>query len=436
MTLDLNSPFEVISVTAQYSNAVLVALLPYVNDVATKLDLHVPRPVTVTQVTHCSIKQQRRLGEVGAEIGVNEGGSDAGWSFVFDNGYINTIQGPHSYYTLQDPDEISKYFGRVRMTKAEVVEFARQTIGKLGIPLEVVFAEQEPRVTEPEKVGTNTVPHYRIEWLNPTGLGQAPGCVDMDINADTKRVERIRMFSENLRRPPPKISVAPPSRPVFRDQFNPEYANRLIPIMLSAIDEYGSKLGLLIPRPLTTNHIFKIRCTDNGGWPHCNIELTNGWRFVYRNSMVNGYYAADDLWNSDWRPKLIKQFTGDERITEDEAVELIRRTIRKLGYSTNYLHVDFRPIIQRPVLPHIPRIFICWNVENADDLQSKVEAEVDLDRGEIKSLYHDDKAYWNHAPPIGLPLSVTAKMEMWPQKTIPKHRPVTNWKFPDKEIPK
>ena len=404
------SAFEWIRVTAEYSNAVLVAVMPYVSDVAQKLDLPVPHPLTVEHVVHCSVAAQRA---VGMEVEVQ-----GDWVFAFQRGYINTIQGPHDYFTLQDPDKIPAYFGAVRMSKAEVIELGRETIRRLGIPLEAVFAEQEPRLTEPEKIGTNLVPHYRVEWLDPKSAG--PACVDMDINADAKRVERIRIFSKSLEKPPPKIDVVPPAHPSSPHwpQTNPEYAWKLIPIALRAVDEYAQTLALSIPRPLTTNHIARFALADNGGWPHAQIELTNGWRFIYRNSMVNGHYAPDDLFTSDNRPIRVKEFAGKWNMTEQEAIDLVKRTLAKFNCPTNTVHVDFKPQVHKPALPGIPRYSIYWWFENEthDDLLSKVEAEVDADKGELKSFYYDDKSYWNKPPPIDVPLSL-------PTATIPKTTP-------------
>ncbi|MDD5139532.1 MAG: hypothetical protein PHY43_04630 [Verrucomicrobiales bacterium] len=433
MTLELGqyySAFDSIRVTANYSNAVLAAVLPYVNDVAQRLDLPVPHPVAAEDVFHCSILPQRNLE---AEIGVK-----GGWFFQFDHGYMRVIQGPREYFTMQDPDRIPEFFGEVKMSKAEAIQLARDTIKKLGIPLEQVFAEQEPRVTEPVHIGTNTIPHFHIEWFGPI-QSLAPS-VRIDVDANAKRVARIS-FSNNkhLERPAPKLNVPPPaSRSSSWYLTNPEYARKLIPIAFQAIDEYGRKLSLPIPRPLTTNHVAKFSLADNGGWPHCEIELTNGWRFIYRNSMVNGYYAPDNLFNSDNRPILIRQFVGKQNITEQEAIDLVRNTMSKFNYPTNLVHMDFQPNFLRPALPGIPRLFIFWNTENEDDLQSKVEAEVDLDKGRLQSLYYDHKAYWNKPPPIDAPISLpeppTTNKIPSKASASPKlpQRPFTVFKPPEK----
>ena len=420
MILDLgesHARLERIQVSAGYSNAVLAAVLPYISDVAQKLDLPVTKPVTAEHVTHCSIMPDRTFR---TEVGIT-----GGWVFQFSLGYVKVIQGPHSYYSLQNPDEIPKYFGEVRMSRPEAIQLARDTIQKLGVPLEAVFAEQEPRVTEPIKIGTNTVPHYRIEWLSP--VQGVVGAVDMDINGNARRVERISLTAnKNLERPLPRIALIPPRDPGFPHwpPVNPEYARRLVPIVLLAIDDYGKVLSLPIPRPLTTNHVARFSLTDNGGWPHCEIDLTNGWRFIYRNSMINGHYTPDNFFQCDLRPVLLKEFAGKHNLTDEEAIELVRKTMREFNYPTNLVHMDFQPDVRRPALSGIPRLFIFWNTENEDDLQSKVEAEVDLDKGKLKSLYYDDKAYWNHPPPIDVPITLPAsRATIQPSTKVPSALP-------------
>ena len=144
----------------------LVAVLPYISDVSQKLDLPVPHPVTAEQVIHCSINPlQSKYRGVGVEIGIK--GGDGNWYFAFSRGFVETIQGPHEFFTIQDFSKIPEYYGEVKMSKDEAIQLGRDTLKKLGIPLESVFAEQEPRVAEPIKIGTNTVPHYHIEWLSP-----------------------------------------------------------------------------------------------------------------------------------------------------------------------------------------------------------------------------------------------------------------------------
>jgi len=441
--LDIAQGGGLIHVTAEFSNAVLVAMLPYVSDVAKKLELPVPQPVTQQQVVGCGVLPFfYRDGEM-AGCGVRIKG---GWAFGFHWGYLDHFETPHSYFHLQDPGEIPKFVGTVRMTKDEAVQMARATLKKLGISLESVFAEQEPRVTSPPKTRTGIVPHYRIKWINPrigSDAQSGEASVDIEVNADAKRVEYIYIaFNPHLRRPWPKIDVAPVYRREESSRVNPEYAWKLVPIVLRAVDDYGKALELPIPRPLTTNHVARFHLEDNLGRPHCELELTNGWQFIYRDSMVNGYYAPDNLFDSDQRPILIKDFVGKWNMTEAEATALIRRTLARLNYPTNLVRMDFAPKVNKPAVPGIPRYSFWWWCENEthDDLVSKVEAEVDADKRELKSLYFEHTAFWNHPPPIDVPISLrppetnTTPAAAFPQSRAspkPPSRPLTQFvKFP------
>ena len=73
----------------------------------------------------------------------------------------------------------------------------------------------------------------------------------------------------------------------------------------------------------------------------------------------------------------------------------------------------------------IPRYFFEWHYENAthDDLQSKVEAEVNADNGRLESLYYDDKAYWGSRPAIDVPISSENPNSQTEQKTTALHGP-------------
>jgi len=402
MILDLGAaPSEFVRVTAEYSNAVLVAVLPYISDVAQKLDLPVYHPVTAEQVTHCSVLPNRR---VEAEVAIK-----GGWVFAFSRGHIATIQSAHSYSLLQDPDKIPTFFGKLNMSSAEAVQCAKDALKRLGIPLDSVFAEQEPQVGGPHNIDTNTVPHYQVVWADPRG---GPS-VEVEVNGNSQRLERLCLRNKALERAPPKLTVTPPRDPTFPawPLVNPEYALRLLPIALRAVEDYGRKLSLGFPRPLVTNDIARFSVADNGGWPHSELELTNGWRFIYRNSMVNGFYAPDNLFNSDNRPILIKDFTGKWRTTEQEARELVRRTLVKLNYPTNLVHFEVEPQVHKPAVTGIPRFMFYWYYNQNDELQSTIWAEVDADKRELKSLYYDDKSYWNHPPPIGVPISLLTPPE-------------------------
>lgn len=421
MVLDLGDTSAFVKITPDYSNAVVKAVLPYFSQTAEKLKLPIPKPITRSDIERIHIQPFREL-SVSTTV-------KAGWAFQYMFGVVNRVVNIRSYSVLQDPNRIPFYFGEVRMTKDEAVQMARDALRKLGIPLEDVFAEQEPRVRLPIKIGTNTVPYYEIQWLDPRINSQVIGpdtpetentalvtmpAVDIQINAETKQLEDLAISGKNLARPGPPIGVTPIPAPDW-PSVNPEYARQLIPMMFKAIGDYAQKLSLPVRLPLTTNNVARIKIYDNEGWPHAEITLTNGWQFIYRHTMVNGYYAPDNLFGSD-RKIHIKDFEGKWNLTTNQAIAVVREALRKLDYPTNHVHMNFAPFIFTSSVDkeHIPRLEFQWYYSVQDDLQSRLEAEVNTENGKLEFLYYDDKAYWGDRPPIKAPIS-SGKYPAYPQ---------------------
>lgn len=430
MILQLGGATQFIKVTAAYSNAVMVTLLPHYSDFAAKLELPVPHPITAQDIARCAVFPYRA-----PDGGIAGGGIilKNGWSMGFQFGYVNGFESPHSYYGLQDPDQIPDFYGVVRMKTNEAVKLARSAISKLGIPLQEVFADRVPNVTPPVTFDTNIVPRYLIQWIDPRG-----GRVTVEVNADSKRVESLQMLSANLMRPAPKVNVSPPpGHGMFDSQIpppiNPEYARQLVPVILRAISTYGRTLSLPVPHILTTNEVAVVRVENNGGWPHCEIKLTNGWRFIFRHNMVNGYYAPTTLFDNQNRSFRLGDFEGRWRFNTNQAFELVKSKLEKLNYPTNHMHLDFSPhVIYAPggFRKIIPRYFLEWYYAPNDEMQSKVEAEVNADTGRVESLYYDDLAYWNERPPIDVPITLpltetnaTAARSAKQSKPTPNHPP-------------
>ena len=73
-------------------------------------------------------------------------------------------------------------------------------------------------------------------------------------------------------------------------------------------------------------------------------------------------------------------------MTTNQAIESATKTLAKPNYPTNNIHMDFAPNViyaAGDFKKIIPRYFFEWYYENAarDDLQSRVEAEVNADSG-------------------------------------------------------
>jgi hypothetical protein len=414
--LQLGLDTRTIQITPEYKEAVLQATLPLFSDFARKLQLPVPYPLTRGDIVDCGLTPFQRIN---GEIDTVAIGTKQGFSFDFFQGNVRAFSGPGSYSGMQNKNShnISVFFGTVKITREQAIQSARDTLKKLGIPPEDVFAEQEPQVEVPTW-GTNTIARYMIKWRDPRGGDNGPDTVTAEVNAKTGWVESFRILPENgLKKPAPKVTVVPPRGhgkfdSMIPPSMNLDYAWKLIPIMFKAVDEYVQKLSLPIPGPLTTNNVAKVEAYNNDGWPHCEIWLTNGWHFVYRHTMVCGYYAPDNFFDSDNRKIHISDLAGNWNLTTNQAIEVVRQAIAKLDYPTNHIHIDdAKSFIHVAAVntEHIPRLSFEWYYEPNDDLQSRLEAEVNTDSGKLESLYYDDRAYWNSLPPIDVPITVSEK---------------------------
>jgi hypothetical protein len=403
---------EYVQVTAAYSNAVLVAILPHLSDFAKNLSLDVPLPLGVAHVERFTPEMRR--GCIGGGVILTNGvllGFQEGHAFLYES--------PHVFFGLQDPDEIPKFYGTLRMTKGDAVDLARRTIKQAGCSLEDVLADLEPQVELAEGIGTNVVPRYRITWLDPRG-GTA---TEAEVNGDRKRVESLRFAGrETLRHPAPRVTVEPGDLPLghplrgmneMGKDFNPEYAWKLVPIVMRSINDWARKLSLDFDLPITTNQVRRFYVSDQAGWPHAEITLTNNWQFTFRNSALTYVGSPRRFFESDPLPFRIKDYAGEWRLSEAEAVDLARREVAKLGYPQEFVHTNIKPRVFRPTdirgCPPIPRLQIEWNYPDVEHKEQWIQVEVDCGRGTVEALLFDDSSFWKKRLPIEVPISLATK---------------------------
>jgi hypothetical protein len=150
---------EFVQITAQYSNAVLVAVLPYISDFSQRLNLPLTTPITTTQVLE--FRCDPRKDEIGGLVTLTNG-----YKFTFLDGRVCVFRSPQSYFSLQEPDEIPQFYGKVNVKPKDALQIAHETIKKLGYTDTTFHAERPPESTAPERLGTNYVPRYRFRWLD------------------------------------------------------------------------------------------------------------------------------------------------------------------------------------------------------------------------------------------------------------------------------
>ena len=410
--------FDLVQVTAQYSNAVLVALLPYVSDFSKNLELPIPTPITTNHVRQ--FKCSPRLDLMGGNIVLTNG-----YEFSFVHGRVGLYRSPKCYFFLQDPDRIPDFYGPVKISEAEVLQIARQAIKKIGYTDALSDANGVPEITRPAQIGTNVVPRYRIKWRSPNELDpKSPrSSIDFEINATTKQVEMMYLGNTKNRRPSPKVDVHPPiisngpqSQPagVGRKVFpvSQAYSNAFLVAILPQFSDYVKKAGFSVPLPITTNQVDAARCNIGlvEGDPRASLHLKRGDRFVYSHGQVIAFYSHDAMVMPVDSPteeqKKREDFFGKVNMSTDEALALVRKTVRQLGYSEKMVRINEKP--NRDVPPQktgtnfLARYFFTW--EDADE--GWATAEVDATTKTLKSLYINDHAItniWRAPPKIDVP---------------------------------
>jgi hypothetical protein len=202
---------ELIHMTATYSNALLVAILPHVSDFAKKLDLPILQPITVEQV------QEFRPSPVKDFIGGGLMLTNGFW-FAFNNGYVNSFRSPDNVFYDQDPAvNWPKYaYGKSNMTTNDAITLARDALLKLGYKPELLGCAIPPKsVTGPHDTKDgHHVPHCQIRWERypepQTAEEQASNdVVTVEINMEKKTVTGLSVISKKLWKSPPKVGVEP-----------------------------------------------------------------------------------------------------------------------------------------------------------------------------------------------------------------------------------
>ena len=407
--------FQIFQVTAEYSNAVLVAIMPYVSDFAKNLELPLPQPVNTAQVEHFGCSP--RSDHVGGHVVLTNG-----YEFSFDRGRVVMYRSPKSYFSLQDPDKIPSYYGDVKVTKQAAMQVARGALRKLGYSDAMVFTDRAPEITPPPHSGSHVVPRYRFKWHDPDLLpGMRPlVAVDVEVDADSNQIQMLNIMSKNTVRPDPPISVHPPvvgkgpettyggGRKIYL--VSQAYSNALVVAILPQLADYVKRTGVAVKLPITRNDIDYPRCTcglvDNSSVAY--LYLKTGERFVYSHGQVVSFETHDAVRLPENADKPSAQFYGKNNMSEQEAVALVRKTVTQLGYSLKTLGFDAPPNVIQPRKQGtntFARYFVRWR-GSADHSLFLGVAEVEATNKKLKALYINDHAntnIWRDAPKIDVP---------------------------------
>jgi hypothetical protein len=365
----MDSLIQITNALMTCSNALVAFLVPQMGEFAERVGLF---------NESCSIEEVRRFvplnEEKGGWIEFNNGSV-----YCFRYGYIQSFETVRSFYALQDPNRISEFYGPVKMTDHEVVQLARRVIKNLGYSQEMVYADLEPEVQHPQKIGTNTIPYFLIRW---PAVNRAITSARFEINANTKSIESIWFLNWNLKRQTPLIPGCElPKR-------NPESEivgrkNELLTVkVLPNITKFVKLLELPIVGEIGTNSVASSVFSDNGGLGVGKIKLYGGFVFTVVENNVLGFAAPDEFFVED-HEICVKDYVGEWKLNEAQILLLARQVVGKLGVDSRA--TAGRPRIDKPfgaAKEIVPRCLLYWKEKNAPSIRVEIDCAVGL----VKSI--------------------------------------------------
>ena len=299
------------------------------------------------------------------------------------------------------------------MSEAEALELGRASLRKLGYNLPWLMTNR-PTITKPgtpKQDRLKVVPRFRLEWhyLDYYGRGSD---VDMEINADAKRVEMFSLSGYDFYRPPPNILQPPglsgPSKhtPRTLDEgltplAEPDRAKVLADLCQKAT-VLAQKLELPVPLPIQPAKVKTVLIGQDRQGLLGIIILEEGWRFSYWNGHIGALYAPDSEWNTDLHeaytnipPWDITKVRGQVNYDKPQVAAFATKLIRQLGLPDHDICLD-RPLEvyggPQERNPRGTRYYARWAAPGMGDVDNPgptwyTEVEVDGVKLELKSLY-------------------------------------------------
>jgi hypothetical protein len=193
-----------IHITATWSNAVLVALLPHFSDCAKQLNLPIPTPITISQVARFMPPIETRAFEAGLWL-------TNGYIFNYLNGAVTGFNSlPDDWFVQQDIDGVERFAGKDNMTTNEAISLARNSFVKLGYKLADFQMDEPPTSIEGpyDNARLGHIPFCRVTWQNLTNR-ENYHLLEFHVNMNQKKLLGMALVSQKLWRPIPKVDATP-----------------------------------------------------------------------------------------------------------------------------------------------------------------------------------------------------------------------------------
>lgn len=209
---------QLIHITATYSNALLVAILPHISDFAKKLDLPIVQPVGIEQVRKFMPNPYRGHSSGAVWLTNNY------WFHFDEGGYVDSFRVPKNmfYEAEYALEHIEEYVGETRMTTNEIVALARESLLKLGYGPELTHADTTPEMEGPSTLNDGRhIPYCKVTWAPVKDL-DSDGYSEVKVLINTQEKTLLGLYlgfartNRNKIGTPLKVDVEPELESEFR----------------------------------------------------------------------------------------------------------------------------------------------------------------------------------------------------------------------------
>jgi hypothetical protein len=181
------------------------------------------------------------------------------------------------------------------------------------------------------------------------------------------------------------------------------------------ISDFAQRLELPVPQPVTIAQVKSFGCSPRADHVGGRVALTNGYSFSFDHGAVELYSSPRSYYNIHGRRRS-QDFYGPLNLTQNEAVQIARQTVKKLGYDDTVFHSDLPPKVNRPPYDgkdHIPRYLVKWldpEAPKTPEPRETLEVEVDASTGQIQMLGILTKNAQRPDPPVAVHPPVIANL--------------------------
>jgi hypothetical protein len=196
----------------------------------------------------------------------------------------------------------------------------------------------------------------------------------MEIDGNHKELISMEFMTRTMWRTPPKIDLGPEQSNSLKIADQKMHDAAKLPLLLKEISNFASTLALPVATPITSNQVVDLSIDSNG--LGIEVRLANGFCFRCYSGHVIHFEAPDAFFVAHLN-RHVSAYWNQWNISEREAEDLARQTLRRLGYSETFF-CDGKPRVKKlkKIGAHtIPRYMLTWE----HDLPAKREESIVID---------------------------------------------------------